>query len=90
MVLVPEPTYHEIRAFYPLSLIHFFDYYSLEKRWAYPLRALNLFEIAYWILLVNGIHHYARKEKKYVWIIVSCSYIILFALWLAFYTVVYK
>ncbi|HEY9046541.1 MAG TPA: hypothetical protein VIN08_11625 [Ohtaekwangia sp.] len=90
MVIETDPTYNDIGAFYPLSLMHFFDYYSIDKRWAYPLRALNLFEIAYWFLLVAGIHHYARKDKKYVWIIVSCSYILLFFLWLGFYVIVYK
>jgi len=90
MVVQTDPTYHDIRAFYPFSLMHFADYYSLDKRWAYPLRALNLFEIAYWFLLVEGIHHFARKDKKYVWIIVACSYILLFFLWIGFYVIVYK
>ncbi len=90
MIIETDPDYHEIRSFYPLSLMHFFDYYSLDKRWAYPLRALNVFEIIYWFLLVSGIHHYARKEKKVVWLIVICSYILLFFLWLAFYVIVYK
>ncbi len=90
MVVETDPTYHDIRAFYPFSLMHFFDYASIDKRWAYPLRALNLFEIVYWFLLVSGIHHYARKEKKIVWLIVICSYILLFFLWLGFYVIVYK
>jgi hypothetical protein len=90
MIIETDPDYHEIRSFYPLSLMHFFDYYSLDKRWAYPLRALNVFEIVYWFLLVSGIQHYARKEKKVVWLIVICSYILLFFLWLAFYVIVYK
>ncbi len=90
MVVHTDPSYNDISGFYPLSLIHFVDFQSLDKRWAYPLRALNLFEILYWILLVEGIHHYARKEKKYVWIIVSCSYILIFFLWLLFYSIVYK
>ena len=90
MTIQTDPTYHEIRAFYPLSLMNFFDYYSLDKRWAYPLRALNLFEIAYWFMLVAGIHHYARKDKNIVWLIVACSYVFLFFLWLAFYVIVYK
>lgn len=85
-----DPAYNDIGSFYPLSLIHFVDYYSLDKRWAYPLRALNLFEIAYWFLLVEGIHYFARKDKKYVWVIVSCSYILIFFLWLIFYVIVYK
>lgn len=90
MSIQTDPTLNDISAFYPFSLMHFFDYYSLDKRWAYPLRALNLFEIAYWFLLVEGIQHYARKDKKYIWIIVSCSYILIFFLWLLFYLVVYK
>jgi hypothetical protein len=90
MMVQTDPTLNDISAFYPFSLMHFFDYYSIDKRWAYPLRSLNLFEIAYWFLLVEGIQHYARKDKKYIWIIVSCSYILIFILWLLFYVVVYK
>jgi len=85
-----DPSYHDIGGFYPLSLMHFFDYYSIEKRWAYPLRALNLFEIIYWVFLVEGIHHFTHKNKKYVWIIATCSYVLIFFLWLVFYVVVYK
>lgn len=90
MAVETDPDYHEIRSFYPLSLMHFFDYYALDKRWAYPLRALNVFEVIYWFALVAGIHHYARKEKRYVWLIVACSYVLLFFLWLGFYAIVYK
>jgi hypothetical protein len=90
MVVDTDPTYNDISGFYPLSLIHFVDFESLDKRWAYPLRALNVFEIVYWFLLVRGIHHHARKDKKYVWTIVACSYILIFFLWLLFYSIVYK
>ena len=90
MVVDTDPTYRDISGFYPLSLIHFVDFDALDKRWAYPLRALNLFEIVYWFLLVAGIHHFARKDRKYVWIIVACSYILIFFLWLLFYSIVYK
>jgi hypothetical protein len=90
MFVETDPTYHDISAFYPFSLMHFFDYYSLDRRFAYPLRALNLFEIAYWFMLVTGINYYARKDKKYVWTIVLCSYVLIFFLWLWFYVIVYK
>jgi hypothetical protein len=89
-VIETDPSYWDIGSFYPLSLMHFFDYYAIDKKWAYPLRALNLFEIVYWFALVSGIHHYARKEKKIVWLIVACSYILIFLLWLVFYVIVYK
>lgn len=90
LIIETDPSYWDIGSFYPLSLMHFFDYYSIDKQWAYPLRALNLFEIVYWFALVSGIHHYARKEKKIVWFIVLSSYILLFFLWLVFYVIVYK
>jgi hypothetical protein len=85
-----DPAYNDIGAFYPFSLMHFFDYLAIEKRWAYPLRALNLFEIAYWFALVAGVAHYTRKSKKLMWYVILGSYVLLFFLWLAFYVAVYK
>ncbi len=90
MFIETDPNLLEIRAFYPLSLMHFFDYLDIDKRYAYPLRAMNVFEIFYILILVNGVHFYARREKKAAWWIVSCSYILLFVLWLIFYMIVYK
>jgi len=90
LTIETDPAYTDIGAFYPLSLMHFFDYYSIDPRWAYPLRALNVFEIIYWFLLVSGVHHYAQKDKKTVWFIVVSSYVLIFLLWLIFYVVVYK
>ncbi len=90
LVVETDPSYYDIGAFYPLSLMHFFDYHTIDPRWAYPLRALNLFEPLYWYALVSGVHHYARKEKKMVWFIVISSYVLIFILWLIFYVVVYK
>jgi hypothetical protein len=90
MAVDTDPNYHDISAFYPFSAIQLVDYTEIDKRYAYPLKALNIFEIIYWVLLVNGIHFYARKEKKYAWIIVACSYILIFFGWLGFYIIVYK
>jgi hypothetical protein len=90
MTVQTDPTYHEVRSFYPLSLIQLVDYDAIDKAWAYPLRSLNVFEVIYCFLLVKGIHFYARKEKKTVWLIVACSYILIFLLWLIFYVIVYK
>jgi hypothetical protein len=84
-----DPAYADIGRFYPLSLIHFADYDTMDRRWAYPLRALNVFEIFYWVMLVEGVNHWARKDKTYVWTIVLSSYVLLFFLWLAFYAAVY-
>ena len=85
-----DPNLHDIRAFYPFSLMHFFDYYELGRQYVYPLKALNLFEVVYWVALANGIHFYSHKEKRIAWIIVFSSYGLVFLLWLLFYIVVYK
>ena len=90
MFIDTDPTYDQVRGFYPLSLMNFFDYYEMDKSYAYPLRALNLFEVLYWFILVRGVHFFARKQKKIAWLIVSCSYILLFLLWLWFYILVYN
>ncbi len=85
-----DPTLPEISAFYPFSLMNFFDYTTLGKPYAYPLRAISVFEFFYILIMVNGVHYFAKREKKYAWWIVSSSYILLFILWLLFYIIVYK
>jgi len=90
MFVETDPRLSDVNAFYPLSLMNFFDYYEMDKRYVYPLKALNVFEILYWFLLVEGVHHFARKKRNIAWIIVSYSYILIFFLWLWFYIVVYK
>jgi hypothetical protein len=90
MFFVPDPRLAEVGSFYPLSLLSFFDYYAIDHRWAYPLRALNLFEIMYWFALVSGLRHYTRKPAVVGWRIVGSYYITLFLLWLVFYIIVYK
>ncbi|MDX1629266.1 MAG: hypothetical protein R3345_11240 [Fulvivirga sp.] len=80
----------EIRSFYPLSLIHLIDPYEVPKRLLYPLKALNIFEVIYWLLLVQGIHFMAQKKKSTAYAIIFTSYVPLFLLWLGFYAIVYK
>lgn len=89
LFVVGDPSLYEISGFYPLSMISLVDYPSLDPKYAYPLRALNLFEVLYWVMLAEGIHHFARKERSQAWIIVASSYILLFALWLWYYIIVY-
>ncbi len=89
-----DPNILEIRAFYPLSLMNFFDYQTLVgSRFAYPLRAISVFEILYILVLVRGVNHFslrAHKQSNATWWIVSTSYILVFILWLVFYMIVYK
>jgi hypothetical protein len=90
MLVETDPSLYEVRAFYPLSLMNFFDYTEIDKRYAYPLRAISVFEIFYVLIMVKGVHYFARREKRMAWWIVSTSYILIFLLWLVFYVIVYK
>ena len=90
MVVETDPTLPEIRAFYPFSLMNLVDYETIGKRFAYPLRALSVFEIFYILIMVNGVHFFAKRDKRAAWWIVSTSYILIFFLWLIFYIIVYK
>lgn len=85
-----DASYTDVRAFYPLSLANLFDLREIEDRYHYPLRALNVWELVYWYLLVEGIHFFAHKKKEVAWYIVLSSYVVMFFLWLWFYTIVYN
>lgn len=88
-VFTSEPTFQEYQAFYPFSLMNFFDYRSLDPRWHYPLKTLNLFEVAYWLILVSGIFILSGKKLNISAYVVLSSYVLFFFLWLIFYLFVY-
>lgn len=90
MFIETDPTLPQIKAFYPFSLMNLVDYTTIQKQYAYPLKAISIFEIFYILVLVNGVHHYAKRDKQAAWWIVSTSYILIFLLWLLFYIIVYK
>lgn len=85
-----DPDLYEVRAYYPLSLMNFFDHETLDGRWHYPLKSINLFEIIYWFVLAYGIHLAAKKKAVIARAIVFSSYVFFFLLWLGFYAIVYK
>ena len=66
------------------------DYTQVPDRWMYPLKALNLFELFYWVLLVNGMHVAAGKKRNIATYIILSSYVLFFFIWLAFYLSIYK
>ena len=85
-----EATIFDIRAFYPLSLVNLLDRHTLDPRWIYPLKAINVFEVAYWFTLVYGINRMAKKKLSAAYWIVFTSYVLFFFLWLAYYLLIYK
>jgi hypothetical protein len=85
-----DPEFWDIRAFYPLSLMNLYDYAEVGDKWHYPLKALNLFEVLYWIFLIYGVQYLSRKKISVSSYIVLISYIFWFLAWLGFYLLIYK
>ncbi len=85
-----DPNFYDIQAFYPFSLMNLVDYQELPKKFAYPFKALNLFEILYWYFLALGIQHFAKKGMKPAWRIVIWFYVPIFLFWLLFYILVHE
>lgn len=90
MMSAGDPVYQDIVAFYPLSLINLVDYTSVDSMFHYPLKALNIFEIIYWYVLMIGIYFLSKKKWNISVLIVSSSYILFFLLWLVYYLMVYR
>lgn len=90
LVLDQPDNFLEIQNFHPLSLFSLVDAGKVGARYHYPLGALNLFEVVYWLLLATGVHTISRRSFTTSFIIVLCSYTLCFLLWLIFYTIVYK
>lgn len=89
LVFQSDPNYYDIQAFYPFSLMSLVDYQDLPTRYAYPFKALNLFELFYWYVVALGIQHFAKRGMRPAWRIVLGFYVPIFLLWLLFYIIVY-
>lgn len=85
-----DPSYHDFVAYYPLSLINFFNYELLAPQYIYPLKSINVFEFAYWSLLVAGVYWLSAKKLKISAYIVLSSYGLFYLLWLGYYIITYR
>ena len=85
-----DPSYAEVKAFYPLSLMNLVNYELIDARWHYPLKSLNVFEIVYWFMLTAGIFIKSGKVYKQSFVISTFGYVLPFLFWLAYYTIVYN
>lgn len=85
-----DPELWDIRAFYPVSLMNLVDFRQVPDQWHYPLKALNVFEIFYWVFLAFGIQYLSRKKYSVSVYIVLASYVFWFLVWLGFYVLIYK
>jgi hypothetical protein len=57
-------TLEDIQYFYPLSALNIVGYKGLDAWFIYPLQTLNLFEVAYWLLLSYYIGKIASPTKN--------------------------
>ena len=56
-------TLEDLQYFYPLSALNIVGYKGIDAWFIYPLQTLNLFELAYWLLLAYFIGKLAFTEK---------------------------
>ena len=56
-------TLEDLQYFYPLSALNIIGYEGLDAWFIYPLQVLNLFELAYWLVLAFFIGNLALTEK---------------------------
>lgn len=59
-------TLEDLQYFYPLSALNIVGYQGLDAWFVYPLQVLNLFELAYWLLLSYYIGKMASPTKNVV------------------------
>lgn len=70
----PNYTLEDIQYFYPLSALNIVGYEGLEAWFVYPFQVLNLFEVAYWLLLAYLLGKALKTQTDEGLKIVAASY----------------
>ena len=73
----------DISFFYPLSLINLFSRSEVASYWIYPLQAVNLFQIAYILMLAVGLSKISSLKKAAADKIVLTTYVPAIVVWIA-------
>ena len=63
-----------MQQYYPLSYINFLDLEKIQPWLIYPLKTINLFEIAYFFVLVYGLWKLLKNKFSKSLEIVAVSY----------------
>lgn len=74
LVVKTNYTFEDLQQYYPLSYINFLDINRLEPWLLYPLQTVNLFEIAYFFVLVFGLHKLLKNNYWRSFEITAASY----------------
>lgn len=84
---------NDLTLFYPLSALNLVDTETLPRYWLAPLQTLNLFEVAYWLLLAYGVADATGFSVKRSFGLVMSSYGVGLVLWVVlvmFLTITYS
>jgi len=74
-------TMDELQSFFPLSLINLFDSKTLDVWLVYPIQLVNVFELAYWILLIIGIKKLLNRSWLKSFEMIFLSYGLALIVW---------
>jgi hypothetical protein len=83
----------DIQYFYPLSALNILGYKDLESWYIYPFQTLNLFELAYWLILAYQIGKATETNMDRGLKIVACSYgsaLLMWVVTIMFFTLNYS
>lgn len=83
-------TYLDIKAFYPLSALVFFDGSQLSAKYIYPLQLINVFEIIYISALTKGFQLISKRPLSEAFRVILVGYVFFLILWAAFYITTYR
>lgn len=86
-------TLEDIQYFYPLSALNIVGYQGLEPWFIYPFQVLNLFELAYWLILAFNIGKATETNMDNGLKIVAYSYgpaLLLWVVTIMFFTLNYS
>ncbi|WP_028298335.1 hypothetical protein [Olivibacter sitiensis] len=72
----------DIQYFYPLSALSLFDVQHLDNIWIYPFQLLNVFELAYWLVLAWGLQQVIQKDYDSSLMLVVKSYLPALGFWI--------
>ncbi len=77
-----EFTLQDLQQYYPLSYINFLDLEKIQPWLVYPLQTINLFEIAYFFVLVYGMYKLLQNKFWKSFEITAVSYGTGLVIWL--------
>lgn len=77
-------TLTDLQTFLPGSLLNFFEPSEIAPWLAYPLQAINIYELAFWVILAFQLKEYFKNDATSAFQTVALSYGSGFIIWVVF------